>query len=346
MSNAALLDKTLLFKALEWFVPYFRQKLVSPIESLFPDYLLPRSIRDVLDGTTAIGRVLSPWKVDPVSPEQFGKDLAKDQAIQLSLLKQVIILYRRHRAADTEDMKEKTFNLELTETLEQEVKTLDALVNAEWFEKIATVRLPRLKDFLPVQLIETATGNRNPFLARQYDQKFSILQTPALFLTDLAVFRARCEERDAPLAVAFLDIDHFKKFNTTYTETKVDRNLLPLFLQAVEAHVFHHGYAYQEGGDEIVILLPSLSRSLAIAFFDELRRKLNALEYPDIKEKTTVSIGISIIDPDCPQTDRELRDASSQAKKFAKENGRNCIATYKGARLVQQELEVVKPSVT
>jgi diguanylate cyclase (GGDEF)-like protein len=183
-------------------------------------------------------------------------------------------------------------------------------------------------------------------LPRQYDQKFSILQTPALFLADLAFLRAECEQRDVPLTIAFLDIDHFKKFNTTYTETKIDRNLLPLFLQTVEAHVYQHGYAYQEGGDEVTILIPSLSRSLAIHFLDELRSKLCRLEYPDIKEKTTVSIGISIADPDCPLTDRELRDASSQAKKFAKENGRNCIATYKGTDFAQQELAIVRQSDT
>jgi diguanylate cyclase (GGDEF)-like protein len=139
------------------------------------------------------------------------------------------------------------------------------------------------------------------------------------------------------------DIDKFKQFNIDYTETKVDRNLLPRFLQTVEAHVYHHGYAYQEGGDEVMILIPSLSRILAIAFLDELRTKLSNLEYPDIKERTTVSIGLCIVAPDCALTDRELRDSASEAKKYAKENGRNCIATYKGSRFIQQELEVAEP---
>ncbi|HYT89830.1 MAG TPA: GGDEF domain-containing protein, partial [Gemmataceae bacterium] len=95
-------------------------------------------------------------------------------------------------------------------------------------------------------------------------------------------------------------------------------------------------------GDEYLILVPSLSRPLSIAFLDELRCKLAHLEYPDIKERTTVSIGLCIVEPDCPLTDRELRDCASQAKKFAKDHGRNCIATYKGPRLIQLELEVVR----
>src|SRR5262249_23352978 len=166
---------------------------------------------------------------------------------------------------------------------------------------------------------------------------------PSLFLPDLAYFRAKCEARGTPLAVAFLDIDHFKQFNTEHTETKVDRNLLPRFMQAVEAQVFHHGYAYRQGGDEYLILIPSLSRLLAVAFFDELRYKLAGLEYPDIKGRTTVSIGLCIAEPDCPLTDRELRDRASQAKQFAKGHGRNCIATWSGPRFIPSELAVVSP---
>ena len=123
----------------------------------------------------------------------------------------------------------------------------------------------------------------------------------------------------------------------------MDRNLLPRFLQAVEAHVYHHGYAYQEGGDEVMILIPSMSRQLSVKFLDELRCKLSALEYQDIKEKTTVSIGVCVVEPDCSLTDRELRDRASLAKQHAKDSGRNRIATYKGPRLIKPELEVVEP---
>jgi hypothetical protein len=56
-----------------------------------------------------------------------------------------------------------------------------------------------------------------------------------------------------------------------------------------------------------------------------------------------VSIGLCIVEPDCPLTDRELRDRASEAKKFAKDHGRNCIATYQGTRFAQQDLKVVSP---
>ena len=112
-------------------------------------------------------------------------------------------------------------------------------------------------------------------------------------------------------------------------------------MQTLEAHIYHHGFAYRQGGDEYLVLLPSLSKELALAYFDALRRKLSVLEYPGIEGRPTVSIGVCSAEPDCPLTDRELRDRANHAKKFAKEHGKNCIATYTSQRLALDELQVV-----
>lgn len=332
-------DKTLLENALRWFHPELRARLLDPLERQFPSFPLPRDVQAALRITASLVAEIQALPGAGSSDAQLGEQLTQGDPSRLPFLKQIVLLYRRHRAAATERFTEMTFHLELTSTLEREINALDALVAQDWFQQITSMRLPRLRDYLPVQVIE-ATAQAEPLSRRQYDQKFHILQAPSLFLPDLAYFRARCEDREAPLAVAFLDIDNFKRFNTAYTEPKVDRNLLPRFLQTVEAHVYHHGHGYQEGGDEIVLLVPSLSRPLALAFLDELRRRLAGLEYQDIPDKTTVSIGVCIAEPDCPLTDRELRDRASLAKKFAKDQGKDRIATYSGSRFTPQELVV------
>lgn len=338
-----LLDKTLLENALRWSQPEFRQKLVGPLESQFPNYPLPLEIQSLLQDTEEMLREISTWSGDRTPVAQVVKQLSAIEAKRHPLFKQILLRYRRSRAAHTEGLTEKTFHLALAETLEQEVRALDALVNEEWFQNIERLRLPRLKDYLPVQYIEAAAVSQVQLPPRQHDEKFHILQAPNLFLPDLAYFWSKCEDRETSLAIAFLDIDHFKQFNTDHTETKIDRNLLPRFMQAVEAHVFHHGYAYRQGGDEYLVLIPSLSRLLAIAFLDELRRNLANLPYPDIAGKTTVSVGLCVVEPDCPLTDRELRERASQAKQFAKDNGRNCIATFDGPRFIVDELKIVRP---
>ena len=155
-TSEQMLDKTILESALRWFQPEFRGKLLNPIESQFPNYRLPRDIQTVLATTEAILNDIQAWPGAAMSTAQVGERLTKGDTTRMLLFKQIILLYRRHRAAYTESKTEKTFHPELTDTLEQEVKALDALVNAEWFGEIDLLRLPRLKDFLPVQLIEAA----------------------------------------------------------------------------------------------------------------------------------------------------------------------------------------------
>ena len=96
--------------------------------------------------------------------------------------------------------------------------------------------------------------------------------------------------------------------------------------------------------DEYLLLLPGLSRDLAVTFLDELRRKQGELEYPEVQERTTVSIGLCVADPDCPLTDRELRERANLAEGFAKKSGRNCIATFGGSQLVAEELYIAAPA--
>jgi len=335
--------KQMIQNALNWFEPHLRQTLISPIQIQFPNYRLAREVQAVLDGLASITRLAQEWAGNSIPLKDFLAKMSNVDPKLLPLFKRIILLYRRDRAAHTERYTEKTFHLELADTLEEEVKALELLSAVEDFQRIEHLRLPRLKDFLPVQYIESAEFGRAPFLPRQYDEKFHILQAPQLFLPDVGYFRAKCEDRETPFAIAFVDIDDFKsKFNTPHGETKVDRNLLPRFMQTIEAHLFHHGYAYRQGGDEYLILLPSLSKPLAISFLDELRCKLAVLSYPDIAERTTVSIGLCAADSDCPLTDRELLDRANRAKQFAKECGKNRIASYQGSRFIDQELDVAK----
>src|SRR5208337_2023460 len=97
-----------------------------------------------------------------------------------------------------------------------------ALVSQDWFQQIPAQKLPRMSDYLPIQFIEAPKNKTIGLSPRQYDEKFHILQAPHLVLPDLAYFRSQCEDRDTPLAVAFLDIDNFKQFNMKHTEPKVD----------------------------------------------------------------------------------------------------------------------------
>jgi len=205
--------------------------------------------------------------------------------------------------------------------------------------------MPRIADLLSIQDIEDSR-HATVLSNREYDEKFHILQAPKLFLEDLSHFRKQCEERGTNVIAAYLDVDDFKRLNSRYGEIQIDRQVLPRFMQALDAHVFHHGFAYRYGGDEYVILLPNLSQKLATGFLDDLRVRVSQLQYRGVEEQTTVSIGFCCVDPDSHLTDREIEELANRAKNFAKSNGKNCIATYSGTNFEDEDLFVVSPQTT
>lgn len=150
MNDSQLIDKALLESARTWFQGHFRRRIVGPIESLFPNYALPNEIREVLDTATVVFDEVGAWSGQPIDGDKVRERLSKHDPRKMAVFKQVMLLYRRHCAVTTEGMTEKTFHLGLTETLEKELKDLDTLVGADWFQAIKNHRLPRLKDFLPV----------------------------------------------------------------------------------------------------------------------------------------------------------------------------------------------------
>jgi diguanylate cyclase (GGDEF)-like protein len=329
-------ERNLLIWCAEWFRERFRKDVLSQVQAEFPSVEHLRELAELDDRLEKLGGVLA-------GPGSDGPAADVDNRWN-PLLKRVLLAYRLEKATEVERLREKTAHVEVLERLDEVIRPLDELAARRWFREAAAARVPRLTDYLDLERVEKKLGQELRLPRREYDEKFHILQAPALFLRDLHYYRLKCALRGAPVAVAFLDIDEFKrKFNTPHGETKVDRHVLPRFMRALEAHVAFHGHAYRQGGDEYLILLPGLSRPLAVAFLDELRRTLGGLEYPDVPERTTVSIGLCVADADCALTDRELRERANRAEAFAKQAGRNCIATYRGSQLTEDELYVAAP---
>jgi hypothetical protein len=163
----------------------------------------------------------------------------------LPLLKRALIVKRRQEADRIQRLQDRALHLEILGALDSEMKAIDCITTQKWFRETVPQRIPCANDVLPMQLIEKHLGNDLQLLPRKYDEKFHALQAPELFLPDLGYYRALTDLRGTGTAVAFLDIDNFKTFNRAYTETRVDRNLLPRFMQLLEAHMHFHGHAYR-----------------------------------------------------------------------------------------------------
>lgn len=136
-------------------------------------------------------------------------------------------------------------------------------------------------------------------------------------LLDEAIEMARSE--GAPLAVAIIDIDHFKAINDTHGHAVGDR-----VLQALGAYLRDHaaarGRVARLGGEEFVRLLPGCSAEAAVLACEQLRAEVEA-RVEDVP--ITLSLGTASLEP---VDDASTLLARADAALYdAKRGGRNRV---------------------
>lgn len=129
-----------------------------------------------------------------------------------------------------------------------------------------------------------------------------------------------------PLAIAMIDIDHFKLLNDTYGHAAGDHALLE-FVRVCLKSIREIDVLARFGGDEFVMLLPDASCDQAADVLERVRHELSAypLELEGQLASMTISVGITNLAADHESVDAIL-SRSDIALYQAKEQGRNRIA--------------------
>jgi diguanylate cyclase (GGDEF)-like protein len=277
------------------------------------------------------------------SPEALeGQQITNDFA---PLLKAALVDRRRAVAADVDQRLEKTLHPEAIAAIKGELTPFDELASQAWFRDAVPLVLPRVADFLTLEQFERVLqervlqGSRSGFREREYDEKFHLLQAPRLLIPDLAYYRETSGARGNSVALAFVDIDDFKHLNTTHRHVLVDQLVLPVFMRYLEAFTFARGFAYRMHGDEYAILLGNGQG--AVNALDTLRRRIPTLTYQGVSERLTVSIGLCCVPPTLDRSDRDVYQLANRAMRYAKDQGKNCLATYTGEGLADSEFAII-----
>jgi diguanylate cyclase (GGDEF)-like protein len=138
---------------------------------------------------------------------------------------------------------------------------------------------------------------------------------------------ARARRYEEPLAVAILDVDHFKRFNDTWGHAAGDV-VLQAVGQTLRESVRESDVAVRYGGEEFVLLLPGMDSSAAVERAERLRQRMEetVIQIPRRAEpgRITISIGVGAyrVDGDSPEA---LLDAADARLFEAKEGGRNRV---------------------
>jgi diguanylate cyclase (GGDEF)-like protein len=152
---------------------------------------------------------------------------------------------------------------------------------------------------------------------------------------------SRAARTGRPVAVAMLDIDHFKKVNDAHGHLAGDRVLAAL-AAVLAAQLRGYDVAGRFGGEEFTVLLPDTTEVEACGIAERLRAQIAATPMLDDREgigpalPVTVSIGVAAARPG-RRTGGELIGAADQAMFAAKQAGRNQVhppssATRQAAR--------------
>jgi diguanylate cyclase (GGDEF)-like protein len=139
---------------------------------------------------------------------------------------------------------------------------------------------------------------------------------------------ARAIRTKSPLALALVDIDHFKVVNDTYGHLAGDKALRAV-TDTLRTQLRAYDLAGRFGGEEFAILLPQAREPDALSVAERLRAHVAAMSVPvdDNDEsgpviRLTISVGVAALSGES----RELTDmlaAADEALYHAKETGRN-----------------------
>jgi diguanylate cyclase (GGDEF)-like protein len=142
---------------------------------------------------------------------------------------------------------------------------------------------------------------------------------------------ARSVRTRNPVALALVDIDHFKQVNDTHGHLVGDK-VLKAVAETLTGDLRAYDRAGRFGGEEFVILLAQTSKDDACGIADRLRAAVADLAVP-ISDRpdaavvqVTISIGVAAMDRGKTRDLTDLLAAADSALYHAKKSGRNRVA--------------------
>lgn len=130
-----------------------------------------------------------------------------------------------------------------------------------------------------------------------------------------------------PLAMLFVDLDHFKRINDTYGHEAGDR-VLRAVASCLRTTLRQSDLVGRIGGEEFSVLLPETGTDGALRLAEALRQSIEGL-CPEIKDgqclTVTASIGVAVAGV-APENIAELQRQADEGMYQAKQAGRNRVS--------------------
>jgi diguanylate cyclase (GGDEF)-like protein len=186
----------------------------------------------------------------------------------------------------------------------------------------------------------------NPLLVAQsrVDSKTGLLNV-STWEREAEIELSRSVRTHNPIALAILDIDHFKRVNDTYGHLVGDR-VLKAVADALKSQSRDYDKAGRFGGEEFVLLLAQANTDDASRIAERLRNHIGDLAVP-IDDRpgaptvqVTISVGVSAMERNEPRELTDLLAAADSALYSAKQAGRNRVCVSAPVQAGQLAAEI------
>jgi diguanylate cyclase (GGDEF)-like protein len=147
----------------------------------------------------------------------------------------------------------------------------------------------------------------------------------------LAAAQVECRQRQAPITIALIDIDHFKQINDRHGHATGDQ-VLRRIAATIGELAQPDRIAGRYGGEEFAVIFPGSDVAKSVAWCESLCRTIEHLNFDDVTPglRVTVSIGVSEVGTSSNESPYELAD---QRLYLAKRAGRNQVVASSGTTI-------------
>ena len=158
------------------------------------------------------------------------------------------------------------------------------------------------------------------------DALTSLWNRPAI-LDALTRNLARAERERTPVAVALLDLDHFKLINDTHGHLAGDA-VLREASRRIRSVIRGYDAAGRYGGEEFLVVLPGCDENRALSHAEPIRECLaaNPVRFGHIEIEVTASLGVTAVEDARDVRPDDLIHAADDALYDAKRGGRNRVS--------------------
>ena len=179
-------------------------------------------------------------------------------------------------------------------------------------------------------ILDTTTDHSDTIEAMLYDRALSLTREATIDgLTQIANRRAfdqrlekewqRLARENLPMSLLLCDVDFFKRYNDRYGHPAG---------QAIESSIRRPAdLAARYGGEEFAVILPNTEQNGAIFVANKISKAIAALEIAHdasyVKDRVSLSIGISTTQPKRKAESRKLIESADRALYLAKSEGRD-----------------------